>query len=195
MDHSPVTVRAFAAPARPGAILLETVLSVALFVTGVSLVGASVQASLRSSRRIADSGQAVAFAQSMLARIRAGEFKAENDAEGDFGPHFPRFHYRLEIDDAVDLPNVRYVTVTVGWGEPGATIDDDETSNQVSLTGWVYGLVPPAEEEDTGVEPGDSAEPADTGGVQAPTGGGTTDSGRGGATGGRSGGTTGGRGG
>ncbi len=160
-----------------GAILLESILALTLFLLAAVMVGGAVQGSMRSSQRITERGRAMQLCQSILDQVRAQYLVAHDGTEGTFAPQFPGYVYRIHVDEAVDIPDLRYVTVTVGWASdvvrrppdadlsalsPPESIDAVPVADTVTLTTWLYGAPPPPAEEEPAEEgeeaPADGAE-------------------------------------
>lgn len=95
-------LRGTRAARRRGYILLETVVATGLLVVGLAVIGAQVQDSDTSVRKMQRRIVALGLAEQHLAHLALGlvELDSVDDVqEGDFGPRYPDWGWRLTTDD------------------------------------------------------------------------------------------------
>lgn len=141
-----------------GLILLEAILSLALFILSALLVGAAVNASLRDSTKLERQTRGLMLAESLLAQIRAGQLVATENLSDQF-VQFPDYSYRLSVAPVEQFQSLQAITVTVTWQIDGA-------EQSVSLTGWEYRPAEPAPDDQD--EPLDETQPPGGGEVIQP---------------------------
>jgi type II secretory pathway pseudopilin PulG len=115
------------AGARRGAILLELMLSLALLILGLTVIGTQFTGGLETARRSEIRLRCAQLAELKLAELDAQMFNAAEAAQGEFGPAYPGFKWELvsQPNTAIpDLPTnqqIFNVTLTVTY-EAGGTV-------------------------------------------------------------------------
>jgi len=108
MNDRRVTLRAgrFGRVLRPrgrrgGWVLLETVIATGMLIVGLAVIGAQVQSADTSIRKMRRRIQAMSLAQTQLAWLDMGLVELDSFGEveeGDFGPRYPDFGWRLTTE-------------------------------------------------------------------------------------------------
>lgn len=96
-------------------ILLETVVATGLLLVGLSVIGGQLQSARDGVREIEMLTRAMALAEQHLAELDLGIVKLEsfdNVEEGDFGPRYPDWGWRLTTETTA-LENVYLLRVDV----------------------------------------------------------------------------------
>ncbi len=134
-----------------GAVLLEVLISLALLVFGMSVVGLQINMGLEAARHADLGTKAVMLADSKMAELSAGVVLPEiNDEEmtGDFGTLYPGFSWRLRFRPT-DEPTFLMVTLDIGYNEsviptqlasPESELEFEDLGNKIVQT--VYRLMP-----------------------------------------------------
>lgn len=87
---------------RHGYVLLETVVATGLLIVGLAVIGAQVQDAQTSIRVMEREIEALMLAEQHLAMLDLGLVEldtVDEVQEGDFGPRFPDYGWRLTLDD------------------------------------------------------------------------------------------------
>lgn len=87
---------------RPAYVLLETVIATGLLILGLAVIGAQVQGALRSIDEMNLRTRALLLADQHLAELDLGLVdlqSADNVEEGDFGPRYPDWGWRMITDE------------------------------------------------------------------------------------------------
>ena len=126
-------------------MLLEIVLSVALFVFAAAVVGSAMHSAQTATRRMRLAAQAANLAQTVLADLASGRMELAETPETLYGAHEEDeqvdpdelgWTYEIDTEELSDATNLLKVTVIVRSTDPGV-----ETSSR--LTQW---MPAPAEE-------------------------------------------------
>jgi hypothetical protein len=83
-------------------VLLETVIATGLLVVGLAVLGAQVQDAQSSVRKMERKIRAIMLAEQQLAELEMGLVELDSVdeiEEGDFGPRFPDYGWRLVTDE------------------------------------------------------------------------------------------------
>lgn len=108
--HFPETLRF-----RRGYVLLETVVATGLLIVGLGVIGAQLQDSNAAVRKMRIKTQAVLLADSQLAMLDLGlvELDSVDEVqEGDFGPRYPDWGWRL-ITEPTSINGMFRISVEV----------------------------------------------------------------------------------
>jgi len=189
--------------ARPGAVLLEVVLSFGLLVFGMAMVGLQVRAGLDAARATDMGTRALLLMDTLLAELDSGAIlvdTTDEETEGDFGIKAPGFTWRIEVEQT-DVENLYMLTLELGFNpghveaqrdDPDYEIDFEDEGTSIMRT--VYRLYPmPADinmERDYGVTSEDMEKllgmgsSAESGGDESTGGGARVEGGGGGGGGG-----------
>jgi len=88
--------------ARGGWVLLETVIATGMLVVGLAVIGAQVQQADKTLKEMRLRLQAMMLAELQLAQLDLGLVELDSVdpiQEGDFGPRYPDFGWRLTIEE------------------------------------------------------------------------------------------------
>ena len=123
-------------------VLLEVLLSIALFAMGAAVVGTAMRTSLRAAGGLRVRAEAMNLAETVFARLATGEVELAAFDETAFDEEDPTWTYAIALDPVDDEnPALLSVTVTVSNG-PAANYPQT-----FSLTQWIFD--PGAGEEET----------------------------------------------
>lgn len=126
---------AAAGTARRGAILLEVLLSLALLLMGLAVVGLRVNMSLDTARRSNDWTVAVLLTESKMAELQAGAVRWKPDDEevaGYFGIKYPGWSWRIDIEPS-EIDNLYILALEVYYN---ALQVQDQISNPELEIAW-----------------------------------------------------------
>lgn len=100
---------------RAGYVLLETVIATGLLIVGLSVIGAQVQKSDSAVKRMGRRVRAIMLAEMQLGELDLGLVQLDSVdeiQEGDFGPRFPDWGWRLMTEDT-DIDEMYLLTLDV----------------------------------------------------------------------------------
>lgn len=136
---------------RRGAMLLEVLISVALMVFGLAVVGLRISTSLESARRTQSWTIGMLLAETKMAELQAGavEFGDSDDyVSGYFGIRYPGYSWRIQIEPC-EIENLFLMSLEIGYNasvvdeqieNPDMEIDFDDPETVIIRT--VHRLVP-----------------------------------------------------
>ena len=186
--HYPPGVDGAGAPrrsggARGGAVLLEVVISLALFVSGAAVVGLGLENSIRTAGRVRDAAEAADLVVTLASEIQMGLVEPTDQGPFDYEEPLEGWTWQVVTEPLENIPEMLRVEVIVTAKHTGAEYRMAEL------------VIAPAEEgeaaaEESAEEPG--GEPAPSGPTGDEAGGGGGGGGAGGGGGGAGGGGTGG---
>lgn len=104
---------------RRGAVLLEVLISMALLVFGMAVVGMQINTGLAAARHADLATRAMMLAEAKMSELSAGVVRPESNQQemmGDFGVLYPGFTWRLEFK-TTDVPTFLMVTLKIGFNE------------------------------------------------------------------------------
>lgn len=136
---------------RPGAILLEVLISIALMAFSLAVIGLQISTSLESARKNQLWTTAIVLTETKMAELQAGAvaFKpTDQQVAGYFGIRYPGFSWRIGIEPC-DIENLYMMTLQIGFNpsviesqiaNPDMEIDFEDEGTTIVRT--VYRLVP-----------------------------------------------------
>ncbi|MGB0717577.1 MAG: hypothetical protein ACPGXK_16990 [Phycisphaerae bacterium] len=99
----------------PGYVLLETVIATALLMLGLMVLGAQIQDSVTTVRKMDQRQRAIMLAETLLSELSLGliEFDSIDDMqEEEFGPRDPSYGYRMILDETI-VPDLFHLTTEI----------------------------------------------------------------------------------
>jgi type II secretory pathway pseudopilin PulG len=134
-------------PHLEGMILLEIVLSVALFVLAAAVVGSALRSSIDAATRLREQAQAANYAESALSEMLCGitpmqtspptvpedQTAVSNGGTSQSGASPPGQQWTCEtiLENSSDAPNLRKITVIVRNDDPSRPVEQ-------RLTQWIF---------------------------------------------------------
>ena len=107
-----------------GAILLEVLIALTIFVIAAAVVGSAMRSSMDTVMDIRLAGKATDLAQSVLAELSIGALELVETSPRPFAedeesePVEPGWTYEIAAEDIPDAPGLKRVTVTVAYDDP-----------------------------------------------------------------------------
>lgn len=112
---------------RRGYLLLEVVMSVALLVLGLAVIGAQFQQGRDAAHRTEEMTRVLMLAESKLAELDTGlvalDEEADDETEGDFTLRFPSYGWRMRFQETA-TEGLRMITLEILFA-PREDLDDD----------------------------------------------------------------------
>jgi type II secretory pathway pseudopilin PulG len=97
---------------RPAFILLEIVIALAILILGMAVLGSQFQTSRQAAYETERTYRALLLAESKLAELDTGLIVPEELIEEEFGPIFPDYAWRLQIEPSA-VPNLNFITLDI----------------------------------------------------------------------------------
>jgi len=138
-------------PAARGAVLLEVLISLALMVFGLAVVGLRVTTSLESARKSRLWTTSVVLAETTMAELQGGAIQftsTDNQLSGFYGIRYPGYCWRVEIEPC-DVEDLYMMTLKIGYNpavidaqidNPDLELDFDDPNTKIVRT--LHRLVP-----------------------------------------------------
>lgn len=126
---------------RYGYVLLETVIATGLLIVGLAVIGAQVQDSVTSVRRMDTKTRAMMLADIQLAELSLGLIELDSVdevQEEEFGPRYPDFGWRLTIQDT-GIAEIFHLTLEVLY-QPREEFEDEFNFDTAEVAHTVYTL-------------------------------------------------------
>ncbi len=146
---------------RRGYVLLETVIATGLLIVGLAVLGAQIQDSQTAIRHMRLRLQAMTLAEQQLAELDLGlvELDSVDEVqEGDFGPRYPNFGWRL-ITEPTAIEGLFRITIEVlHLIRDGAYKEDDFDYEEAETIFTTYAFRPVPQAVDFAVDFGLSDE-------------------------------------
>lgn len=146
--------------ARPGLMLLEVLVSMALLLLAMAVVGGQVRSSLSVADTVNINSRAVLLADSKISEVAAGVLhpKLDDETRGNFGIAFPGYTWRMRVEPSeIDDTAFFAVRLEIGFNpraiplqtaDPAAEIDFEDDGTVIVHT--VYRLMPRPADLDLG---------------------------------------------
>lgn len=125
-----VEVRGVCAARRRAALLLEVIVSLAIMVAALGLIGAQLHSGLKMTAQAETATRAAELSDRLLALLEldpqlAQRIFQERKIDGDFGTEFPGYHWRANVDKT-DVDGLGLVTLEILFqGDPERPTDID----------------------------------------------------------------------
>lgn len=106
---------------RGGYVLLETVIATGVLIVGLAVIGAQLQESDKSVRKMERRMRAMALADSYMAQLDLGLIpldSVERELDGDFGPRFPDWGWTL-LTEQTAIDGMYGLTLSVWYHSRG----------------------------------------------------------------------------
>jgi len=147
--------------ARSGYVLLETVIATGLLIVGLAVLGAQIQDSQTAIRHMRLRLRAMTLAEQQLAELDLGLIELDSVdevQEGDFGPRYPDFGWRLVTEPTAIEGLYRLTVEILHLLRDGAYKEDDFDYEYADTVFTTYALRPAPQALDLGVDFGLSDE-------------------------------------
>lgn len=125
---------------RRGYLLLEMVMSVALLLVGLTVIGSQFQQGWEAAHKTEDMTRVLMLAESKLAELETGlvnlDLEADDEAEGDFTLRFPDYGWRMRFVETA-IEGLRMITLEILFS-PREDLDDDFDFDAAKVVQSVY---------------------------------------------------------
>ncbi len=133
--------------ARHGYVLLETVIATGLLIVGLAVIGAQIQESDTSIRKMRLRIHALELAEQHLAQLDLGLIELDSVdevQEGDFGPRYPDYGWRLTTEPTAIEQMFRLTLEVLYLRRPERYQEDDFEHDEadVLLTTYAFRVAP-----------------------------------------------------
>src|SRR5437762_2603487 len=118
-----------------GAILLEVLVSLALLIFGLAVVGLQVNQGLEAARQAERGTKAIMLADTKLAELQAGVVKPENnndEIKGNFGLLYPGYTWRFKFKPT-EVKDFLMVTLDIGYSSEQAKVQQNNADQETDI--------------------------------------------------------------
>ena len=125
--------------ARPGYVLLETVIATGILILGLAVIGAQVQDSYTSIRTMERRARALMLAETQLAEMALGLIELDSvdeEQEEEFGERYPDWGWRLIIDET-EVDTLYQLTLEILYW-PRESVDDTFEFDDAEIVHTLY---------------------------------------------------------
>lgn len=146
---------------RRGYVLLETVIATGLLIVGLAVLGAQIQDSDMAIRQMRLRLRAMTLAEQQLAELDLGLIELDSVdevQEGDFGPRYPDYGWRLITEPTAIEGMYRFTVEVLYLIRDGAYKEDDFDYEAADILFTSYAFRPAPQALDLGIDFGLSDE-------------------------------------